>query len=131
ERAEQLQLLGIGIFIPLFFLLVLLISRRKVHVRLLKFLGVISLLILFEYLTLLLHPYVADLTHHTPILELLIFVCVAAVLIRLHHRVEEWFIEKLIRRKHGVNEGYLRTKRVKLKIKKPPEDETTGGENIL
>ena len=120
ERMEQLQLLGIGLFIPLFFLFILLISRRKVHIGVLRLLGVISLLILFEYLTLLLHPYVADITNHTPIYELLIFVCIAAVLIRAHHRIETWFIEKLIRTKRRFTDGYIPTKRIKIKIKRPP-----------
>ena len=38
--------------------------------------GIISLLLLFEYLTLLLHPMIANLTHHKPVLELLIFVVI-------------------------------------------------------
>jgi len=128
ERMEQLQLLGIGIFIPLFFLTILIISRRKVHVSLLRFFGVISLLILFEYLTLLLHPYVADITHHTPIYELLIFVCIAAVLIRAHHRIEAWFIDKLIQSKKRFADGYIPTKRIRIKMKKPPEDLSTDGQ---
>lgn len=65
--------------------------------------GILSLLILFEYLTLLLHPVVAEFTHHTPILELLIFVCIAAILIPAHHRIEHWLIHKLaeIQKKHA------------------------------
>jgi hypothetical protein len=51
ERSKQLQLLFIGIFIPGFFLFTLLLSRRKIHVRIIKVLGILSLLILFEYLT--------------------------------------------------------------------------------
>ena len=51
ERIQQLQLLFIAIFIPGFFLLTLLLSRIRLHVRLIKILGVLSLLILFEYLT--------------------------------------------------------------------------------
>ncbi|HQV60829.1 MAG TPA: hypothetical protein PLG08_08635 [Chitinophagaceae bacterium] len=102
ERSQQLQLLLIGIFIPTFIFFVLLLSRRKIHVRLIRFLGVISLLILFEYLTLLLHPYVAEITHHTPVYELIIFVCIAALLIPTHHRIEHWLIEKLTCRRHHI-----------------------------
>jgi hypothetical protein len=119
ERQQQLQLLFIGIFIPAFFLMTLLLSRRKIHVRVIKFLGVISLLILFEYLTLLLHPYVADKTNHTPIVELLIFVAIAAILIRAHHRIEQWFIDKLINRSHPLADGRFNVRRVRIKVKKP------------
>ena len=94
------KLLLIAICIPLFFLLTLFISRIKINVRFIRFMGIISLLLLFEYLTLLLHPLVADLTHHKPVLELLVFVAIGAGLIPLHHRLEHWLIAKLIRERH-------------------------------
>ena len=99
ERSQQLQLLFIGMFIPLFFLLTILLSRVKIHTQFIKALGILSLLILFEYLTLLLHPYVVELTHHTPVLEILIFVSIAAILIPAHHRIEHWLIKKLIHKR--------------------------------
>ena len=96
ERKQRLQLMFIGIFIPAFFMLTLFLSRVKLHIRVIKLLGILSLLIFFEYLTLLLHPTVAKLTNHTPVLEILIFVAAAAVLIPLHHRAEHWLIRKLL-----------------------------------
>ena len=96
ERRQRLQLMFIGIFIPAFFMLTLFLSRVKMHIRVIKLLGILSLLIFFEYLTLLLHPTVAKLTNHTPVLEILIFVAAAAVLIPLHHRAEHWLIRKLL-----------------------------------
>lgn len=101
ERFHQLQMLLIAIFIPGFFLLTLLLSRINVPVKFIRLLGVISLLFLFEYLTLLLHPTVAKLTHHTPIYEILIFVGIAAILIPMHHRLEHWLIHKLTHHRHG------------------------------
>lgn len=99
ERHEQLQMLFIGIFIPLLFLLTVLLSRIKIHLRIIKFLGVISLLMLFEYLLLLLHPLVVDLANSTPVYEILMFVSIASILVPSHHRIEHWMIEKLIARK--------------------------------
>lgn len=96
KRYQQLQLLLIGIFIPGMFLITLMLSRAKIHIRVIRALGILSLLFFFEYLTLLLHPTVAGLTDHTPILEILIFVGIAAILIPLHHRVEHWLIHRLI-----------------------------------
>jgi tetratricopeptide (TPR) repeat protein len=96
QRRQQLQLLFIGIFIPGLFLLTLFLSRVKLHIRVIKLLGILSLLIFFEYLTLLLHPRVAEFTHHTPVFEILIFVAVAAILIPLHHKAEHWLIHKLL-----------------------------------
>lgn len=106
RRYEQLQFLLIGIFIPGLFLLTLVLSRRRIHLRVIKALGILSLLFLFEYLTLWLHPTVAELTGHMPIFEILIFVCVAAVLIPLHHRTEKWLIDTLTQ--HRVFRGQTR-----------------------
>ncbi len=104
ERLQQLQMLLIGIFIPAFFLITLLFSRINVHVKVIRLLGVLSLLFLFEYLTLLLHPTVAKLTNHTPVYEIMIFVGIAAILIPLHHKLEHWLIHKLIHHRHGRQE---------------------------
>jgi tetratricopeptide (TPR) repeat protein len=120
ERSQQLQLLFIGIFIPGLFLFTLFLSRRKVRVKVIKAMGIISLLMLFEYLTLLLHPRVLELTNHTPVFEIMIFVLIAAILIPTHHRVEHWLIEKLTRKPslHASDDIVLQTR--KLVTKKPP-----------
>ncbi len=118
ERSKQLQLLFIGMFIPGFFLITLFLSRIKIHVKFIKSAGIISLLILFEYLTILLHPRVVEIAHHKPIFELLIFVCIAALLIPAHHRIEHWLISKLTTQgKH--KEGIIQPKIAKMTIKKP------------
>lgn len=104
KRYQQLQILLIAIFIPGFFLFTFLLSRINIPVRLIKLLGILSLLFLFEYLTLLLHPRVANLTHHTPIYEILIFVGIAAFIIPLHHRMEHWVIKKLTRHRIKTRE---------------------------
>lgn len=96
ERSQQLQLLFIGILIPGLFLITLLLSRVKIHIKVIRVLGVVSLLFFFEYLTLWLHPTVAALTHHTPVWEILIFVIIGSILIPTHHRLEHWLIHKLI-----------------------------------
>ena len=120
ERSQQLQLLLIGLFIPAFFLMTLLLSRVKLHVRIIRFLGVISLLMLFEYLTLLLHPLVLKITHHTPIYELLIFMGIASLLIPAHHRIEHWLIARLTVKKGNYDRHNFTIKRQRLKIKKTP-----------
>lgn len=119
ERSKQLQFLFIGIFIPGIFLLTLFLSRIRVHIRLIKLMGILSLLILFEYLTLLLHPYVLELTHHTPVYEIMIFVAIAAVLIPTHHRIEHWLIHKLTHKRGVYSKGEMEIRKAKLKTKKP------------
>ena len=120
ERKQQLQMLFIALFIPGFFVFTLLLSRIKLPVRLIKTLGVLSLLILFEFLTLLLHPYVAEITNHTPIYEMLIFVSIAAVLIPTHHRIENWLIRWLTKNRPLFAGNTIKMKRTKI-IKKITE----------
>ena len=119
ERSQQLQLLLIGIFIPIFFLLTLLLSSKKIHIRAIKTLGIISLLLFFEYITLLLHPRVVEFTNHTPIYELFIFVAIAALLIPTHHRIENWLIQKLTHKHTQIDENIINIKTNKLNLKKP------------
>lgn len=95
ERNQKLQLLLIGIAIPIFFLLSVMISRNKVHRKLIEFFGIVSILLLFEYITLLLHPFVAEKTGHSPVYEIIIFVLIAALITPLHHRFQHWVITKL------------------------------------
>ena len=64
--------------------------------RLIKYFSIIGLLIVFEFINLVLHPYLGNLTNHSPVLMLLIMVCIAAILIPAHHRLEKWFIVRLI-----------------------------------
>ncbi len=95
DRAEKLQLLLIGIMIPIFFLLSIFISRKKVHKRLIEFTGIVSVLLFFEYITLLLHPFIAEKTDHSPVMEIIIFVAIAAVITPTHHRIQHWLVARL------------------------------------
>jgi tetratricopeptide (TPR) repeat protein len=94
-RVRNLQLAGIAIFIPCFFFLVLLLAKIKVRSRTVEFLGVISLLFLFEFIVLLIHPYIASWTHESQIWMLLILVAIAVILVPLHHKMERWMKAKL------------------------------------
>ncbi len=100
ERSYKLKLLAVGLLIPFSFLISLVLSKRKMHARIIEFSGIVSLLLLFEYLTILLHPLVVAWTNHSPFLEILIFVALAAVLTPSHHRLEHWMLHKLTAHKH-------------------------------
>ena len=118
ERIAELQLLLIGIFIPTFFLITLLLSRIKLDVRVVRVLGILSLLFLFEYLTLLIHPFVTRISNHTPVYELLVYVTIAGILIPIHHRIEHWMIDKLVHNKQMLK---LTMKTARFKIKNPEQ----------
>lgn len=95
DRSVKLQLLMIGIAIPIFFLMSVLISRKKVNKKMIEFSGIISILLLFEYITLLLHPFVAEKSNHSPLIEIIVFVAIAAIITPSHHKIEHWLIAKL------------------------------------
>ncbi|MEO7313497.1 MAG: tetratricopeptide repeat protein [Chitinophagaceae bacterium] len=102
-RDKTLQLLGVGLLIPSLFLFSIFIRRKKIKPQIIKFCGIVSLLMFFECVTLLLHPYVVQLSHHVVVIELLIFVCIAAVIIPTHHRIEHWLTSKLTAHKNAAH----------------------------
>ena len=95
ERKSNIQLLGIVTFISFFFGLLFVFSKRHVNPKIIKFLGLVGLLLLFEFISLFLHPYIASLTHHTPVYMLLILVVIASLLVPMHHKLQRWVKEKL------------------------------------
>lgn len=97
ERANNIQYALIALGIVLFILGFLLFSRSHVaSAKLISFLCVVALLIVFEFLNLLLHPLIGSITHHSPVFMLLALVCIAALLIPLHHRLEHWATRMLV-----------------------------------
>jgi len=108
ERKNNLQLIGIALFIVIFISFVLIFSRRKTNPKSIEILGLVALLLVFEFISLLIDPYIGRLTHHSPIFMMLILVSMAAVLGRLHHKIEEWIKKKVANkiiksRKHPSN----------------------------
>ncbi|MBC7626999.1 tetratricopeptide repeat protein [Ferruginibacter sp.] len=99
-RLQQLQILAICIFIPIFFILTVAFSRIRIYKNVVRFMGVVSLLLFFEFLILLLHPLIEELMHHNKILELLMLVLIGAGLVPLHHKLEHIVLEKLTKEKN-------------------------------
>jgi len=95
ERAHDLQLISIALFITLFIASVIVLRHSKISPRWVEFLGILALLLLFEFIILLLHPFIMSITGHQPIFTLLVLVCIAAILIPSHHRAEKWVKRKL------------------------------------
>ena len=130
ETKEKLQLLAIGIMIPIFFLVTMYISRKKVSRKLIEFSGILSLLLFFEYITLFIHPFVTGITHHSPLLEIIIFVCIAALVVPAHHRIERWFTKRLA----GIHELHMQKTGKDLSAaagdEAGNEEEISAGENV-
>ena len=101
-KAEQqrnliIQYILIALGIVTFVILFLLLSRSFItNIRLIEFLSVLALLIVYEFLNLLLHTFFEKITNHTPVLLFLALVCVAAILVPLHQRIEKWSTARLV-----------------------------------
>lgn len=102
ERKIKLQFLTIGLLLPVLFFITLILSNRKIKPKYIEFLGVVSLLLSFEYIMLLLHPLIVSITNHLPLYQLLIFAVIASILTPLHHRIENWLI-KILTKKERVS----------------------------
>lgn len=102
-RSHNLQYAAITIGIISLIVLFFLLSHSIVaNPSVIRFFGVMALLIVFEFLNLFLHPYLGTITHHSPILMLLFMVCVAALLVPLHHKLEHWITHKMVEKNNRI-----------------------------
>jgi hypothetical protein len=91
--------LGLVIFIIFFLLLT---RSIVVNPRMIETVGVVGLLIMFEFINLVIHPYLAEFTNESPLPMLLILVAIAAVIVPLHHRLEHWIKHRLVEKNQMI-----------------------------
>jgi tetratricopeptide (TPR) repeat protein len=103
ERNQNLQYALIALGIVTLIIVFLLLSRSIiVNEKWVSFFGVVGLLVIFEFLNLLLHPFLERVTNHSPVLMLLALVCIAAILVPFHHRVEKWAKQKMVEKNKEI-----------------------------
>ena len=68
--------------------------------RMVEYLGIVSLLLAFEFVNLVLHPHIVKVTHHNNVFMLLVLVTLAALMVPLHHRVEHRIKQFLLEKKN-------------------------------
>ena len=120
QRKQNIQYAVIALVIITFVILFLILSRSFIaNTKLIEFFGVIALLVLFEFLNLLLHPLLENITHHTPVFMLLALVCIASLLVPMHHKIEKWATRKLVEK----------NKRVRLAAAKKTIEELENADN--
>jgi len=103
ERTHNIQYALIAIGIISFVILFLLLSHSTItNTKVITYLSILALLVVFEFLNLLLHPFLERVTHHSPLLMLLALVCIAALLIPLHHKLEKWTTHKLVEKNKAI-----------------------------
>ncbi len=100
EEEQQLEyfkfaLIAIGILAVIILLAIL--NRTVItNIKVIHFLSVMVLLIVFEFINLVLHSFLLTITHHRPVLMLLALVCIAALIIPLHEKVEKLATARLV-----------------------------------
>ena len=103
DRKNNLQYAAIALGLVLFVILFLLLSHTIIaNQALIKFLGTLALLIVFEFMNLLLDPFIGRLSNNSPLLMLTIMVCIAALLIPVHQKLEKWITLKLVEKNNKI-----------------------------
>ncbi len=103
QRKQNIQFALIALGIITFIVLFLLFTRSIIaNERLISFFGILGLLVVFEFINLFIHPWLASFTNESPVLMLLALVLIAALLIPLHHRLEKWIKEKMTEKNKAI-----------------------------
>jgi hypothetical protein len=95
KRTTRIQMLGVGAFIPFFFGILMLSSKWTKKRKIIRFLGFLGVLLLFEFIAYLLDPLIVSLSLGVPVLNLLFLVILASLLVPLDSWMEDWVNEKL------------------------------------
>jgi hypothetical protein len=104
EKARRnLQYAAIAIGIIAFIMLLMIFSRSVIaSEKTIEIMGIIGLLLTFEFINLLLAAFLVILTKDSPLLMLFSMVLVAGVLVPGHHRFEKWVSEKLVEKNKKI-----------------------------
>ncbi|HET6252919.1 MAG TPA: hypothetical protein VFE32_02530 [Puia sp.] len=103
QRKENLSYAMTALGIVVFVILFLLLSRRVIsNAKAIISLGVVALLLVFEFFNLLLHPFLEAITQHSPALMLLSLVAIAALLVPIHNKAEKWATHQLVEKNRQV-----------------------------
>jgi tetratricopeptide (TPR) repeat protein len=102
-RKRDIQYAAIAIGVISLILLFFLLSRSIIiNANWIRFLGVLALLVSFDFINLILHPYLSDYANDSPILMLGALVIISAILIPFHHKIEKWVIEKMVEKNKAI-----------------------------
>ncbi|MBL7963643.1 MAG: hypothetical protein JNM31_07335 [Flavobacteriales bacterium] len=103
ERSRNIQFGIIALIVITLGIFLLIFSRTAVvGAKAIKNLSLIALLLFFEFINLLVHPFLGELTHHSPLLLLLCMAAIAGLLIPLHHRMEKLITNMLVSKNNRV-----------------------------
>ena len=103
ERKRNLQYAAIVVGLISFIILFFILSRSIiVKEQFIKFFGIVGLLAVFEFINLYIHPYLDRLTNHSPFWMLAILICIGALLVPLHHKLEKWITKIMVEKNKKI-----------------------------
>ena len=103
ERKHNIQYSAIVIGLITFIILFLLLSRSIiVKAKFIEFFGVLGLLAVFEFINLLIHPFLSHITNDSPVLMLVVLIAIGALLIPLHHKLEKWITKIMVEKNKKI-----------------------------
>jgi tetratricopeptide (TPR) repeat protein len=109
QRHRNIEFLLIAMGIVTFIILFLMLSRTFIVNRsFIRFFGQIGLLMSFEFINLLIHPTIEEVTSHNSFLMLVILVLIAALLIPIHHMLEKYVRVQLVEKNRKIKEANAR-----------------------
>ena len=119
ERKRNIQYAAITLGLISFLVLFFVLSHSIiVNERWVRFFGILGLLLVFELINLFIHPYLAHATNDSPLLMLIALVCIGALLIPAHHRLEHWITHKLVEKNKKIRLAAAKKTIEKLEEKK-------------
>ena len=102
-RKKDIEFLFSGIAVITIFIIFLILSRSIiVNSRTIIYFGIIALLLSFEFINLLIHPFLESVTNHSPALMLLSLVIIAAILVPLHHKLVSWVTHQVVEKNRRI-----------------------------
>lgn len=96
KKKAQLTYLLVPPFIVFFIYGIILLGKMKVRERWIESLGLLATIMVFEFISLLLHGYLDRLTHENQLLILLSLVVIGILLEPLHNYFQKWLKQKLV-----------------------------------
>ncbi len=106
QRRVNIQYKSIALGIIIFIILFSVLSRSFISsARWIEFFLALALLVTFEFVNMVLGPYIDRVTNQLPILVLLASVVVAVVLVPVHNTIEKWLKDKLVEKNKRVQQA--------------------------
>lgn len=102
-KKHNLQYMGITAGIISVFIVLLILGKYKIRPWIIKALGFLSFIMLFEFIILLADKQIHHITHGDPLSMLLIKIVLIAILMPLHHYLEHRVIHHLMKHRNDIS----------------------------